>query len=106
VPESIIIDFERDGGYTGILLHVCIDSHSLSADEIKELNRLLKEARIPEVLSGAPYAGASPDQFTYRLKIQWEGRKHFFQLAEKQVPPSLMPLLQYLTALGRHKKRK
>jgi hypothetical protein len=104
--EPIIIDFERSGGVTGMILHVSIDSHSLSRDEQEELDRLLTEAGIPEIIKEIPFREPSPDQFTYRLTIQQGEKQHFFQLDEKQIPPSVQPLMRFLTQKSRRKNDK
>jgi hypothetical protein len=104
MTAPIIIDFERAGGYAGLILHATIDSHSLSADEAEELVRLMDEAGISELVQESTNPHSTPDQFTYRLTIKWGEDQHFIQLAEKQVPPSVRPLLKFLTRQSRYKK--
>jgi hypothetical protein len=101
--EPIIIDFERAGGYTGLTLGTTVDSHSLTADETEELGRLLNEAGIPGSNLESLLPESSPDQFIYKLTIQWGEEKLSIQLAEKQIPPSLKPLLKFLTRRSRFK---
>jgi hypothetical protein len=104
MAESIIIDFERAGGYAGLTLHATIDSHSLSAEEAEQLVRLMHEAGISDLVQGSTLTHSSPDQFTYRLTIKWGEDEHSVQLAEKQIPTSMRPLLKFLTIRSRYKK--
>jgi hypothetical protein len=104
MKTPVIIDFERTGGYAGLTLHTLIDSHSLSVDEKEELGRLLDEAGIPELMKDPILPESSPDQFTYSITIQWGEEKLFVQLAEKKVPPSIRPLLKFLTNRSRSRK--
>ncbi|OFY53089.1 MAG: hypothetical protein A2Y87_12530 [Bacteroidetes bacterium RBG_13_46_8] len=101
----IIIDFERAGGYAGLTLHTTVDSHSLSADEKEELGRLLNDAEIPELMKETTLPESSPDQFIYTLNIQMGEEQHFIQLSEKQISPSVRPLLKFLTIRSRFKKK-
>jgi hypothetical protein len=102
--EPVIIDFERAGGYGGLSLHTTIDSHSLSANETEELGRLMNEAGIPELMKETIFPESSPDQFVYTLRIRMGEEQHLIQLAERQIPPSVRPLLKFLTNRSRYKK--
>jgi hypothetical protein len=104
MEAHIIIDFERAGGYAGLTLHTLIDSHSLSVDEKEELGRLLDEAGIQGLIKDPILPESSPDQFTYSLTIQWGEEQLFVQFAEKQMPPSIRPLLKFLTNRSRSRK--
>jgi hypothetical protein len=101
--EPLIIDFERAGGFAGLTLRATVDSHSLTTDETEELGRLLNEAGIPGSKPESLLPESTPDQFIYRLTIQWGEEQIFIQLAEKQIPPSLKPLLKFLTKRSRFK---
>jgi hypothetical protein len=99
----IVIDFERAGGFAGLNLHTTINSHSLPAGEKEELDRLLDEAGIPELMQKPSLPENTPDQFIYSLKIQRGKEQIFIQLAEKEIPPYVRPLLKFLTKRSRLK---
>jgi hypothetical protein len=103
MTTPIIIEFERAGGYAGLTLHATVDSHSLSAEEKEELGRLLDEAEIPGLIQRSLLPESGPDQFIYRLKIQRGNEHHLIQLAEKEIPLSVRPLLKFLASRSRFK---
>ena len=104
MTAHIIIDFERAGGYAGLTLRTSVDSHSLPAGEAEELGRLINEAGIHELRQESLLPESSPDQFMYRLKIQRGDERISIELTEKQIPPSVRPLLKFLTRRSRYKK--
>jgi Emfourin len=100
----VVIDFERAGGYAGLTLRTTIDSHSLPANEKEELGRLLDESGIHELMQKSVLPESLPDQFIYRLKIHWGEELLSIQLGEKEIPPSVRPLLKFLTNRSLFKK--
>ena len=100
--EPTIIDFERAGGFAGLTFRATVNSHSLTADEKEELGRLLDEAGIPQIIEENKITGSSPDQFIYKLTIQRGAERFAFKMTEKHIPPSVKPLLRFLTQKSRH----
>jgi hypothetical protein len=95
---SLHIQFERTGGLAGPAQRrtLALDADALPAPEAEELRGLVRAA-------GAALAGQSsgggpdrPDAFRYRLTIDDGGRRHTIEVGEREVPPALRPLLNWL----------
>ena len=100
----MIIQFERSGGFTGLNLHLEIDTRQLPEREAQEFNRLVESAGffgLPERLH-APEGGA--DRFRYQLTIADGPRRHTVRVGESGAPPALQDLLQQLTLQARLKR--
>ena len=88
----------RSGGFAGIPLTVTIDSATLSMEEAVELLEMVESANffnLPPLIS-AREPGA--DRFQYKVIIEREGKQHSVEIQEAAIPPTLRPLLQWLTA--------
>jgi hypothetical protein len=104
MEEHIVIDFERTGGFSGMIIRTSIDSLLLTSVEATELNRLVTEAGILNMTKKTIHNPSIPDQFMYKLTIRKGIREHLIELTENQVPVSALPLLGYLTAKTRKKR--
>ncbi len=94
------IEFERSGGVAGMRLRAAIDSASLPPDQARELDDLVTRARLDSVPAvGRGSRGA--DRFQYRLTVDRAGDTHTVVVDESAVPPSLAPLLDWLTKAAR-----
>jgi len=90
------LEFERSGGHLPLVLQATVDSDQLSRDDAAELEKLLQQANLESVTDSNPRA--NPDGMTYRISVTTgAGSRHELNLSETQVPPSLRPLLKWLT---------
>lgn len=101
MDEFIKIDFERTGGFAGIILHTTVDSNELSQEETNKLKELLYNSELMDFIAENEEKTAYPDQFSYRLTIQTGNRTYSYYLQENQVPQTARPLIRYLTAKAR-----
>lgn len=95
------IEFERSGGFTGMRIHITIDTETLPSEQAKELESLVDAAgffELPAIVS-TPSSGA--DRLNYRISIEAEGKKHTIETSDAVAPDSLRPLLRRLTVLAR-----
>jgi hypothetical protein len=93
--------FRRTGGFAGNMPPLALDSADLSSEEMAELERLLA----PADLGAAERAGKSgSDPFQYELDVETTGQHRRLSLGEREVPPSLRPLLTHLTQLARRRQ--
>jgi len=98
------IDFERTGGFAGMILQAIIDTNELPEEEANELRQLIEEANffaLPPTIKSA--SGA--DQFTYRLTVIASVRQHSVEVSDGAVPDSMRPLINRLTTLARTNQR-
>ena len=93
------IQFERSGGFAGIRLTTSVDSAALPDDDARRLREMVDGAgffELPPVI-GKP----APDRFQYRLTVEDGKRRHTVEVNEAAVPPSLRPLIDWLTSAAR-----
>src|SRR6516165_6680322 len=106
------IHFVRSGGFTNAVLDVDLDTEakkivfgaagferSLSPNEIMELQQVFDKSGFFS-LAQALENPREPDRFQYAITVHAHGRDHTLQLTESASPPSIQPLLQYLTRLA------
>lgn len=95
------IQFERSGGFAGMLVRTNIDTGSLPPEEANKLKKMVAEAGffdLPAQLS-SPTPGA--DQFQYKVTIEEGDRRHTVETDDQAAPDSLWPLLRELTVRAR-----
>ncbi|MGI8425836.1 MAG: protealysin inhibitor emfourin [Actinomycetota bacterium] len=101
------IEFQRSGGFAGMILSSTVDTGDLSEVEAREFEELVGRVDIEAVKSasqaaaGGPHRGA--DRFQYDLKIEAPGSQHQLTISEAQVSFELRSLLDKLEALARKK---
>ncbi|MCC7445976.1 MAG: hypothetical protein IT324_01105 [Anaerolineae bacterium] len=98
------IDFERSGGFAGMILRATIDTGDLPEADANDLRQLIEEANffaLPPTITSA--SGA--DQFTYRLTVIALVRQHSVEVSDGAAPDTLRPLLNRLTTLARANQR-
>ncbi|MEJ2263969.1 MAG: hypothetical protein P8X95_11020 [Anaerolineales bacterium] len=95
------IQFQRSGGFAGLLVRTNIDTASLSKEEAEKLQKMVAEAGffdLPAQLS-SPAPGA--DQFQYKVSIEEGDHRHTVEASDQAAPDSLRPLLRELTVRAR-----
>jgi len=97
------VHFERSGGFGGLLLAVAIESDTLPVDEQQQLRQLIDEADFFNLPAELSDSGTAVDQFVYKVVVESADRSHSIQTTEGAAPPSLQPLLDWLTRAARRK---
>ena len=95
------IQFERSGGFAGLLVQKTIDTDSLPLQEADKLVNLVEEANffdLPAQIS-APSPGA--DQFQYKVTVEEGDQRHTVEIIEPASPDALRQLLRELTLRAR-----
>jgi hypothetical protein len=104
------VRLRRSGGFAGLqAAPVEIDSQQLPADNARELEQLVAQARLFEEPAGSgpsqppPAAGAGParDAFQYDLSIEDGSRSQAVRLHEGAMHPEAARLVQWLLQEGR-----
>ncbi len=94
---DMIIEFERTGGFAGLTLKKVIDLDKLPPEDANKLYQLVEASdffKLPETIA-APRP--SVDRFHYTVTVDESGKKHTVDVDEAAVPPTLKPLIQWLT---------
>jgi hypothetical protein len=102
------IEYDRQGGFTGIPLTCHIDTDALPHKIANELLQMIDDSGFFAMQPGeivAPPAGP-PDVFFYRLSISDSGQSNTLSFNDISAPDSLRPLLGQLEKLAFDQKRK
>lgn len=91
------IQFERSGGFAGMRLTAAIDSATLSPDDAAALRDLIHAASFFDLPAKREKAPSGADRFQYKVTVESADRRHAIEIDESAVPPSLRPLLNWLT---------
>ncbi len=108
------ISFERSGGIGGFRLTAEVDTQTkqltfgakgskkvLSADDVRDLEELVKTARFFSLSVGPPAPARGSDRLQYLITIESEGKRHTVRTTEESLPPALEPLVNKLVRLAK-----
>lgn len=100
------IYYEQSGGFAGIDISTAVNTDSLPADEVKEIQDLVNKANFFSLnsVSSQPERGA--DYFHYRITVEMDDnndnknkngqeKRHTLEIYDP-VPAQLKPLIKYL----------
>lgn len=104
IQDPFYIWFERSGGFAGISTSVEIDSKILSTEEVEKLRQLIDQSGFIEYHKSDSTPGNMPDQFQYKITIEYQGEKQTVEFGESAVPDSFRPLVNYLSQKARSKR--
>jgi hypothetical protein len=104
--KPFCIFFERSGGFAGITNTVELDSKTLPAEEAEKLEEMIISSGFFEDKDKDMPNSNRPDQFQYKITIEYEGKKQTREFGESSVPESLRPLVHYLTLKARKRQEK
>ena len=92
------INFERSGGFAGMVISKVVDSTSLSPDKANQMRQLVDAADLFRLPSTITSRTTQPDRFQYRLTVEDNGKQHTVEVGEQAVPGTLRPLLEWMMA--------
>jgi hypothetical protein len=95
------IDFERSGGFAGMLVQLSVDTGSLPPAEADILHQRVQKANFFDLPARLDTPKGAPDQFQYVLTVEEGARRHTVETSDGAAPASLRPLLRDLTLLAR-----
>jgi hypothetical protein len=99
-PTTLKVHFARTPGvedFTGFPA-VDLDGSKLSADEVKELRKLIEDAHFFDLKSSPPVSPVVPDPPAgYDLTVEMDGRTNTIWVVDSDVSKSLQPLIHALT---------
>jgi hypothetical protein len=97
----MIIQYERSGGFAGMVQRAVIDSDQLDPQERQQLQGLLAQADFFNPARAGGGGASRSDQMHYSLKIKDGAQERAVELDEDQVPPEWQALLQQVGLLAR-----
>lgn len=96
------LDFRQTGGFAGLAKTLHIETDKLPSDEASKVIGLVKASGFFSIES--PDLVPQPDRETYTITLTTEDGNRTLHLGSNAVPPSLKPLLQYLTHNAQYEK--
>jgi hypothetical protein len=102
--DDFKIRFERSGGFTGIATITEIDSKSLTTEEKENLKDLIDSSGFFEVRQIDSQAEQLPDQFQYKISIDYKDKNQTLEFTDATMPESFRPLVRQLTLMARSKR--
>jgi hypothetical protein len=93
------IEFQRSGGFAAptMKLSHSVDSVDLPAHEAQQLEALVKQADVANLAARAVGERPRPDAFYYRVVIEDEHGRNTIVTSDADMPPSLRPLVHWLS---------
>ena len=99
------VSFERTGGFAGMRVTATIDSQELPPEEERKLRSMVEAADFFQLPATLPTPAPGADRFVYKLTVESDGQRHAVEASDAAVPPSLRPLVEWLTAAARYSGR-
>jgi hypothetical protein len=92
------INFERSGGFAGMLTTVSVDTSSLPSEQAAQIQNMVEDANFFNLSSAPPPPKRGPaDYFKYKITLEAEdGRKHTVECTDIAMQPSIKPLIDFL----------
>ena len=91
------INFERSGGFAGMLTTVSVDTSSLPSEQAAKLQNMVEDANFFSLSSAPPPKRGPADYFNYRITVEAEdGRKHTVECTDIAMQSSIKPLIDFL----------
>lgn len=98
------IDFERSGGVAGIRLTCAIEVQKLPHEESAKVRAMIDSAKFLELPKKLAATKSGADRFQYKIIVEMNEQRHRVDIDEAAAPPSLRPLLDWLTKKARERR--
>lgn len=98
--QQVKIQFERSGGFAGIVVQTTLDTDDFNAQDAREWESMVEDARLslPTGRAGRP---GQPDRFEYWFRITGGGDTQEARIAESQLTEPQRALVHRLTEHAR-----
>ena len=104
MQKHIYIQYERSGGFAGITSKLELASDTLPSSEVQQLEHMVVDSGFLGFDKNDSIRGEAPDQFSYRVTIEYKNEKNTVELSETTIPESFRPLFNYLNQKARSRK--
>jgi hypothetical protein len=89
------ISVVRGGGLAGMVKRTELASDALSAEDAETLHRKVEQAGLLESLEAPQAEPAHPDELTYEVTVEREGRQHTVRATESEMPEAVRALVNW-----------
>src|SRR5262245_28420160 len=98
------IEFQRAGGFAAPAMRqsYAVDLNDLSAEEAKEVERLVEQLDIASLANRQRVKKPQPDAFYYQVVIKDDDNIQTIEASDTDMTPPLRQLIEWLTAHGAH----
>jgi hypothetical protein len=89
------VSFRQEGGFAGLIRGCELETDAMTPEEADRLSLLVKrclEGPLPEQIEGG-----ARDEMSYEIIIEGEGLPSRLAFNDRSVPPSVRPLLEFLS---------
>jgi hypothetical protein len=100
---GVRIDFQRSGGFAGVVLRCSIDTARMTPEEAREIEELVSAVDPAALAAASPRPGRGADRFQYDLTIDREDQRHHLSFGEGELTPELRPLVTRLLEIARRR---
>jgi hypothetical protein len=92
------INFERSGGFAGLLTTLSVDTSSLPSEQAAQIQNMVEHANFFNPSSAPPPPKGGPaDYYKYKITVETEDeRKHTVECTDIAMQPSIKPLIDFL----------
>jgi hypothetical protein len=96
--KDMKIEFEREGGFSGIHISTTIDTSTLPDEERKKINSIIDASNFFTLKSEVDSSNlrSTADQFRYKITINKDDKIHTLEATDGTMDARLRPLLSYL----------
>jgi hypothetical protein len=99
------VSIVRGGGLAGLVETTTVDSASLAAEDARMLRAKVEESGLldlPERIGGPT---RQPDQFSYKLTFEDQGRMHTVYVSEENLPEPLDSFISWVSSVPGRQER-
>jgi hypothetical protein len=94
----------RGGGVAGIAIKTELVSDDLAPEDAKTLHEMVRDAGILDLQEAGPQP-SHPDEISYQLTVEHEGRKRTVNLTESTMPAAVRSLIAWSDSVPGSRKR-
>jgi hypothetical protein len=91
------VTVDRSGGFAGIKQTKSVSTDAMPPEDAEKLKGLVNAAGFFELPPAIRSTEPSADSFQYKVTVEADRGTHVVQVGEAEVPPSLRPVLDWVT---------
>lgn len=88
----------RGGGVAGVVTKTEVESDDLSRENDETLHKMVQDAGVFELHETAE-GPSHPDELSYELSVEHEGRRHTVRLRDSTMPEAVRSLISWASSV-------